>query len=203
MSLRSLLESFDSGIAASPAELASPGADVGTVAAARSEGYEAGYASGWEDAHTSDQAARERIAAEFERNIEALAFTYHEAVDLVRAEVFDFVEAVIEGFLPAILPELTREHLREALRKHGEDLLHAPVDIVVSSDCRDVVAEMMSEDFALELNLVEDPTLAPHQVFLRFAQTETAIDLAPVAETLRAQLTAMKPSKERPANARR
>ena len=202
MSLRSLLESFDSGHAKALADPTSPGADGGSVAAARSEGYEAGYASGWEDAHTSDKAARERIAAEFERNIEALAFTYHEAVDLVRAEVFDFVEAVIEGFLPTILPELTREHLREALRKHGEDLLHAPVDIVVSSDCREVVAEMMSEDFALDLNLVEDSTLAPHQVFLRIGKTETVIDLAPVAETLRAQLLALKPAKERLANAR-
>jgi flagellar assembly protein FliH len=194
MSLRSLLETFDPSPASAPAPSpvsveTAPSVDP---AALRSEGYEAGYASGWEDARTADDAARQRVAAEFERNIEALAFTYHEAVDLVRAELMDFVDAVVAAFLPAALPDLTREHLRSALNDLGEQALVKPVEIVVSSDCRHSVEAMLDEDFSLDLTLVEDPGLAPHQIFLRLAETETSIDLMPLVDTLKDQLDAVK-----------
>lgn len=191
MSLRSLLEPFDGKTAVSSgSDLSqSPGADE--IAAARSEGFDAGYASGWEDAQSSDEAARRRIAAEFERNIETLAFTYHEAVDLIRAELFTFIDAVIESFLSPLLPDLMRAHLRDALRAAGDDGLAAPVEIVVSSDSHASVAEMLSDDFALEIILVEDATLAPHQVFLRLGHREKSIDLEPMVELLQQQLSAI------------
>lgn len=191
MSLRSLLEPFDGRkVPSSGSDLSqSPKADE--IAAARSQGFEAGYASGWEDAQSSDDAARRRIAAEFERNIETLAFTYHEAVDLIRAELFTFIDAVIESFLPPLLPDLIRAHLRDALRAAGDDGLAAPVEIVASSDSHASVAEMLSDDFALEIILVEDATLAPHQVFLRIGQREKVIDLEPMVELLRQQLSAI------------
>ena len=191
MSLRSLLDPFDGRKDASyNFEHAHP-ASAADIATARSEGFEAGYASGWEDAQASDEAARLRVAAEFERNIETLAFTYHEAVDLIRAELFSFIDAVIESFLPPILPELARAHLRDALRAAGDDGLAAQVEIVVSSDSHASVAEMLRDDFALDIVLVEDATLAPEQVFLRIGQRETTIDLRPMVEMLRQQLTAI------------
>ena len=191
MSLRSLLEPFDGRKNASTGLEYAHQASAADIATARSEGFEAGYASGWEDAQASDETARLRVAAEFERNIETLAFTYHEAVDLIRAELFTFIDAIIDSFLPPLLPELTRAHLRDTLRAAGDDGLAAPVEIVVSSDSHASVAEMLRDDFALDITLVEDATLAPDQVFLRIGQRETTIDLRPMVEMLRQQLSAV------------
>lgn len=196
MSLRSLLEAFDHADAANGPKAPVQDERRKEIEAARAEGFDAGYSSGWEDAHKSDEGSRQRVAAEFERNIENLAFTYHEAVDLVRTELFGFVDAVIERFLPDVVPDLTREYVRDALRRYGEDRLMIPVEIVVSSNCRAFVEELMSEDFSIELTLTEDPTLAPHQVFLRQADRETVIDLAPLLEAARAQLGAIKATGE-------
>lgn len=191
MSLRSLLETFDGAVPRSSVSDAETSARDSSIAAEKSRAYEAGYASGWEDAHRSDDEAHLRVAAEFERNIETLAFTYHEAVDLVRAELAEFLDAIVESFLPPMLPDLTRAHLRDALRKLGEEQTVLPIEIVVSSDSLDLVEGMMSEDFSLDLSVVEDASLAPHQVFLRMGQRETAIDLAPLVDSLRSQLGAM------------
>lgn len=191
MSLRSLLETFDGKPAALSGNASAGAAPEQDFSADRSRAYEAGYASGWEDALASEEAARLRVAAEFERNVETLAFTYHEAVDLVRAELFEFLEAIIDSFLPPLLPDLTRAHLRDALRKLAEEQTTIPVEIVVSSDSLDLVQGMLGEDFSLDLTVIEDTTLAPNQVFLRMGRRETAIDLAPLVETLRSQLDAM------------
>lgn len=198
MSLRSLLETFDTDRTSPTSEYpaASPDA-TDALGTARSEGYEAGYASGWEDAQASEAAARVRVAAEFERNIESLAFTYHEAVDLVRAELFGFIDAVIESFLPPLLPCLTREYVRDSLREFGDEALGSPIEIVVSSDSHDLLAGMLSNDFAMELTLIEDATLAPNQVFLRLAAKEVSIDLKPLLDALKAQFDAIKTDKEK------
>lgn len=191
MSLRSLLETFENSPAARQTSVSDAEGKSPDLAAARSQGFDAGYASGWEDAHKADDAARQRVAAEFERNIETLAFTYQEAVDLIRGELFAFLDAVVEKFLPSTLPDLTREHLREALRRLGEEHLVVPVELVVSSDSRRLVDELMNEDFSLEIAIVEDPTLASHQVFFRLGQRETSIDMMPLIDNLRSQLAAM------------
>lgn len=191
MSMKRLLETFDGRPAASTVRLGKEGGPEADLAAVRSEGYEAGYASGWEDAHRSDNEARRRVAAELERNIESLAFTYHEAVDLVRSELFGFIDAVIETFLPSLIPEMTRELVRDTLRQLGEEALHAPVELVSSSDSRGILAELLEEDFSIDLSLVEDDTLAPCQVFVRLAGKESAIDLMPLVVTLKAQFSAL------------
>lgn len=191
MSLRSILETFDASVANAHGTTVSDVEQADAIAAARAHGFESGYASGWEDSQKTDEVAHNRVAAEFERNIETLAFTYHEAVDLIRAELFGFIDAIVETFLPPLLPDLTREHVRDSLRKLGASDLITPVELVVSPDCRSLVEDMMSVDFSLELDLVEDATLAPHQVFLRLTTSETSIDLAPLVEKLKSQIKAM------------
>lgn len=191
MSVRSLLESFEDRAAANgqgPFEEAKAGVDLSLE---RSRAFEAGYTSGWEDAQKSDENASNRVTAEFERNIESLAFTYHEAVDLLRVELFSFVDAVIQQFLPDLLPELTREHVRSELLKIGEEALITPIELVVSSDCRPLLEGLMNEDLSIEITLIEDCNLAEHQVFIRSGAVESSIDLGPLVDMLREQLLAV------------
>ena len=105
MTLANILETFDGreSVSASP----QGAAETVDVEKEKSQSFDLGYASGWEDAQKSLTEAQQRIEAEFERNIQNLVFTYSEAVDCVRGELKTFISAIIEGFLPEMVPDLT------------------------------------------------------------------------------------------------
>ena len=194
MTLENLLETFDGRQRKS-----NPKADSFTAKDAetiRAEAFEAGYASGWEDAQKSDAETRQRIEAEFERNIQNLVFTYTEAVDCVRGELKNFVSAVVEGFLPEIVPDLTREHVRNELLKLADDLVEAPIEIVTASESKPLLEELLEDNATLNIGLVEDATLAARQVYIRIAEREIEVDVAPLVDALRTQLQAMVETKE-------
>ena len=189
MTLQNLLETFDAR--KKSAENATGAPDTKESEAVRAEAYESGYASGWEDAQKADTEARQRVEAEFERNIQNLVFTYSEAVDCIRGELKTFLSAVIEGFLPEIVPDLTREHVRNELLRIADDLIEAPVEIVCSPDSKSLLNELLQGNAALDIQLVEDNSLAPRQVYIRIAEREIEVNVVPLIDALRAQLRAV------------
>ncbi len=195
MSIRSLLETFEVSEAGSANSHATP-ADP-SLENLRATAFEAGYASGWDDAKTADEQARNRVQAEFERNVEAISFTYHEAVDRVRSELKAFIDALISEFLPEILPTALREHVRSELLSIAEKKIELPIEIVMSPNCSELVSELAEGDFASNMELVEDASLAPNQVFVRIGESEKEINLAPLISELKFQLGAMTESKAR------
>ena len=189
MTRHTFLESFDRAtgsvaVKPDPVELAK-------LDAIRSEAYEAGYRSGWDDAVASDKEARQRIEAEFERNIQGLAFTYNEAVDRVRSELKGFVSALLDQFLPSLLPDVLREYVRAELISIGDEQIELPVEIVASSDCLQLLSGMIEDDIAMDVNLVEDQSLANGQVFVRMEGRETQIDFEPLIQNLSRQFAAL------------
>ena len=194
MTLESLLETFEGRTKKSGDQ---PGTiDAKDVEAIKSEAFESGYSSGWEDAQKADSDTRQRIEAEFERNIQNLVFTYTEAVDCVRGELKSFITAIVEGFLPEIVPDLTREHVRSELLKIADDLVEAPIEIMTAPESKPLLEELLEKDFQLNIGLVEDPTLAERQVYIRIAEREIEIDVAPLVTALRSQLEAIVQTKE-------
>lgn len=189
MTLENILETFDERDRASVS--APRAADQIDVEKERSQSFDLGYASGWEDAQKSLNEAQQRIEAEFERNIQNLVFTYSEAVDCVRGELKTFIAAIIEGFLPEMVPDLTREHVRNELLKIADDLVEAPVEIVTAPDSKALLEGLLEGEFGLNIGLAEDATLAPHQVYIRFAEREIEVNVAPVIGVLRSQLQAI------------
>lgn len=189
MTLQNLLETFDGQ--QRPTEKSSESLNAKDAETIRTEAFETGYSSGWEDAQKADSEARNRVEAEFERNIQNLVFTYSEAVDCIRGELKTFLSAVIEGFLPEIVPDLTREHVRSELLKIADDLIEAPVEIVCSPDSRSLLEELLHGNSALDIRLVEDGSLAARQVYIRIAEREIEVNVAPLIEALRAQLRAV------------
>ena len=189
MTQHTFLESFDraSGSVAvktDPAELAK-------LEAIKTEAFESGYRSGWDDAIASDKDARQRIEAEFERNIQGLAFTYNEAVDRVRSELKGFVSALLDQVLPSLLPELIREQVRADLVSLGDEQIELPVEIVASSDSLQLLSQMIEDDLAMDITLVEDASLANGQVFVRMVSRETLIDFEPFIQNLSRQFAAL------------
>lgn len=161
------------------------------VEAIKAQAYEAGYTSGWDDAIASDKTSRLRMEAEFERNIQNLAFTFGEAVTHVRSELRQFLETITDQFLPAIAPDILREHVRSELLRLGEELTDIPVELVASPDCNPTVAEMLKSDFAMEITLVEDADLSEGQVYLRLGAREMEINLEPLMKAVSTQLSAL------------
>lgn len=199
MTLQNLLETFEAR--SRPADTPPGSVDPKEVETIRTEAFESGYASGWEDAKQADTEARQRVEAEFERNIQNLVFTYSEAVDCIRGELKTFLSAVVEGFLPEIVPDLTREHVRSELLKIADDLIEAPVEIVCSPDSVPLLEELLHSNASLDIRLVEDGSLAARQVYIRIAEREIEVNVAPLIDALRAQLRAVaETEKERTSN---
>lgn len=194
MTLENLLETFEGR---QPKKAAHSGQisqkEAETI---RTEAFESGYSSGWEDAQKADAETRHRIEAEFERNIQNLVFTYTEAVDCVRGELKNFVSAIVEGFLPEIVPDLTREHVRNELLKLADDLVEAPIEIMTAPESKPLLEELLEKHATLNIGLVEDPTLAARQVYIRIAEREIEVDVVPLIEALRDQLRAIVETKE-------
>ncbi len=187
MTRHRFLETFSHG-ASPPAEQAE---HQNIAEAARTEGYEAGYASGWDDAVASDETSRMRMAAEFERNIQNLAFTFAEAVNHVREELRTFLGEIVDQFLPAIAPEALRSHVKAELLRLGEEKMDVPVEIVASADCNSAIAEMLKSDFSFDVKLVEDASLSAGQVFVRLGENELEVDVNPLIEAVSSQLAAI------------
>ena len=172
-------------------EIVTSGADTGAIESIKSEAFEAGYASGWEDAVASDKTARMTLEAEFERNIQNVAFTYGEAVSHIRGELRELLTALIEQFLPATAPDILLAHIKTELLRLGDELTSVPVEVVTSPDCNSAVAKMLSSDFSIDINLIEDHSLSPSQVYLRLGSREVEINLEPLIKAVSSQLEAL------------
>lgn len=159
--------------------------------ALKTEAYESGYASGWEDALSSNEAAKNRVEAEFERNIQNLSLTYVEAVTHVRSELESFVDAVVEILLPSISSDLTCLNLKSQLIDTGKKCISEPAQIIASQDCFQQIKDMLPSEYSSEFELVQDQTLGQGQVFFKIGGKENQIDLSSVIESISAQLRAV------------
>lgn len=144
----------------------------------RLESYEAGYRAGWDDAAAAELKEQSRIGAEFARNLEDLGFTFHEA----RAHVMQALEPLLTGMVHRVLPKLVSETMGQTI---VEELLplatqaaDTPVEVVVSPASRPVLEALLATSTVVPFTLVEEPTLAVGQVFLRSGKTERHIDFA-------------------------
>ncbi len=195
MTLQKLLETFDP-FDVRPSSSKPSVIDPDELEALRKQSFEAGYASGWDDAKAADAEARKRVDAELERNIQGLAFTYSEAVDRVRSELETFVSSLITSFIPDLTPELLREHVRTELIRLADEFVEVPLEIVAAPDCAELLGDMLRSDFSMEVELVTDPHLAPQQVFVRSRTREIEVDLAPLLGALREQFKAIQQNEE-------
>ncbi|MEL7203896.1 MAG: hypothetical protein AAGL19_06995 [Pseudomonadota bacterium] len=187
MTHHTFLESFDH----SATEAIKGAADTDALEAEKAKAFEAGYASGWDDAIASDKTSRLHLEAEFERNIQNLAFTFAEAVTHVRSELEELLNAIIDHFLPRTAPEALKAHIRSELLQMGDDLTEVKVEIVASPDCNATVADMLKSDFSLDIQPIEDASLAAGQVFLRLGKREVEVNLEPLIRAVSGQLAAM------------
>ena len=148
--------------------------------------YESGYNAGWDDAgRQAEDEARER-RAEVERQLQQLAFTYHE----VRGHILRALEPLFAALLGTVVPSAARASVvpmaAEQLLSLAGMVTEAPVLLRVSPGTRKDYLAALDGLVLPPLTVVECETVAPLQAMIAFDAQETQIDLDAVAEALRA-----------------
>lgn len=163
--------------------------DLSALEEARLESYEKGYSAGWEDAAAAQKDETTQLAAELSRNLQALAFTYHEA----RVHVLRALEPLLMGMVDQILPETARGTLGptvlKALAPLAEEMAEAPIKVLFNPMARPALEAMLVGLKSPPLELVEEPTLGEAQVYLRLGDSEVRVDLDGAIAEIKTALT--------------
>lgn len=151
--------------------------DLSAMEEARLAAYEQGYTAGWDDASAAQAEDQTRLGAEIARNLQTLAFTYHEA----RTHVLRAIEPLLAQMTERVLPDMARAALApiivETLRPMAADLADAPVILLINPAARPAVEALIERSGALPVTIEDEPTLGEGQAQLRFGPSETRIDL--------------------------
>ncbi len=148
------------------------------VAKIRLHEYEAGYKAGWDDAARAEADEQNRIGAEFARNLQDMGFTFHEA----RTHIMNALEPLLLGMVEKVLPELVSQTIGhsivEELLPLASEAADTPIEVVIRPSCRDTLEPLLAGITAIPLNLVDEPSLAEGQIFLRAGNLENHLCFA-------------------------
>lgn len=151
--------------------------DQGQIEEAKLAAYESGYSAGWEDAVSAQSEDQGRMKSDLARNLQALSFTYHE----VRGHILSALDPLIRDLVGRLLPALARETLgrivAETLAPLAAQQAEVPLVLVINPAARPSVEAALGDAFGLPLTIEDEPSLGEGQAYLRFASTETRIDL--------------------------
>ncbi|MXQ08160.1 hypothetical protein GQ651_09930 [Alphaproteobacteria bacterium GH1-50] len=193
MTLRDLFEDFETaerGLPSAPARSPEP-ASAPTDEDVRSEGFEAGYASGWEDGERSMAERHGRVSAEFERTIRDLGFTYHEALEQLQVQYVRLIEGFLEALFPAAVPELILETVRHEMSERSAGLADGSMNIVAAPGMVGLLERLVAEHFPDQITVTEESSLAENQAFIRLGETELMVDFETLVTRMREQLAAL------------
>ncbi|MGR3461364.1 MAG: flagellar biosynthesis protein [Roseovarius sp.] len=185
MSIAHLLENFDG---------AQPGGQV-TISDVSFEeerlaAFETGYQAGWDDSVKAQTEDVRRITADLAQNLQDLSFTYAEAHGAVMQALRPLLTQMTTTVLPRLAQESLGPRLTEMLHDLARDQGRLDIGIAISPDDAPRITHLLESDPAIEATLVEDDTLGPGQVSLRFGEAEHEIDLTEVLAGIDAAIRA-------------
>lgn len=167
------------------ADMTAPKApSVEEIEQSRMFAYEQGYKAGWDDAVRAEAEEQSRIGAEFARNLQDLGFTFHEA----RSHVMKALEPLLSEMVSKVLPELVSETLGQTILEQllpmAEDASDMPIEVLVSPQSRPAIQQLIDETLTIPMEIIEEPSLAEGQVFLRMGEHEKKIDMDAAVEKI-------------------
>ena len=200
------LEDFDAvPPAAEPVAAIEPvdtSAHEAAIEAARVQGYESGYKSGWDDASRAAEEERKAIGEELARNLREASFTYFEARDDLLVNLRGFVSDLLETLFPSLLSESVAAAVTDAITGFAEDASEGELALAVSPDDAEIVRTLLPLPGVGEVSLVAEPALVPGQARLRVASREFSIDADRILSMLRDSLIANPANNESVAHGR-
>ncbi|MFV0512288.1 MAG: ABC transporter ATP-binding protein [Jhaorihella sp.] len=152
--------------------------------------FEQGYGAGWEDAMRVAAEDASRVSEELARGLEDISFSYHEAL----AQMLTVLEPLFASLMDAVLPEAVAKsfghHVVAQLRQMAEEQASGPVVLVLPAGAGAAIRPMLERDFAMPVELREDPALAPGRAFVRLGEAEREIDCQRLIASLAAAVEA-------------
>ncbi len=156
---------------------------------ARLAAFEKGYSAGWDDAIAAQDAETTRLRSDLGQNLQSLSFTYHEA----RQNVLDALRPLLVEMAAKVLPALARDTLAQTVAEQlmplADEITVRPVTVVASPVSLPQIRELLASERSLPLVFQAEPSLGDCQVYLRFAKTETRVDLDRVVEAIGEAIT--------------
>lgn len=157
---------------------------------ARLASYDQGYSAGWEDAVAAQNDEVARLRSDLGRNLQDLAFTYHEA----HSHVLRTLEPLLHDMVVKVLPAIARESLGQVVLEHlrplAKEMSAAPVSIVANPANRALLEDILIADAPFPFAVLEEHSLGEGQVYLRMGDVEQRIDLDGVIAAISAAVAA-------------
>jgi len=179
MSISHLLEDFGSLAQGTPVSLT----DV-SLEEQKLEAFEKGYQAGWDDSTKSGSDDSRRISADLEQNLQDLSFTYQEAHVASLNALKPLLDQMVSSVLPAMVQKTLGSQISELLhdlaKKHGSQ----PIEIVVAPANSATIGDFLNQSTQQDIKLVEEPSLADGQVYIRFGSQEREINLNEVLTSI-------------------
>lgn len=168
---------------------AEQGLSAAEAEAIRVEAYEKGYKSGWDDAVGTAEKEQRAIGEELSRNLRDLGFTYFEAREEILGGLRAFLEELLESLFPALMAETVLAATAEHLSDIAEPLMAGEFTLFVSPDDAGPIRALLPIPGHADLEIREEPALAPGQAQLKTASREVTIDAERIVARLREALT--------------
>ncbi|WP_457649674.1 flagellar biosynthesis protein [Profundibacter sp.] len=146
----------------------------------RLEAYEQGYKAGWDDAAAAQAEEQSRISADFARNLQELSFTYHEARNHILNSLKPLFTEMVSKVLPTLAQEALPQTIVDEVLSVASTQTEAEIEIVVSPANRPALEHLLEGQTTLDINIIEEPTMAEGLAYLRFSDSEKQIDLTSV-----------------------
>ena len=169
------LESFE----AEPAPPPPPQIEIdpGAFEEERLAAFEKGYTAGWDDAIAAQEAEGTKLRSDLGQNLQDLSFTYHEARQEILMALRPLLVDIAAKLLPAMARQTLAQMVAEQLQPLAESATSVPITILASPLSLPLIEEVLGKSSGLPLVFTGDTTLGEGQVYLKFAETETRIDL--------------------------
>lgn len=173
-------------------DLNHPGAGSGPSApvdeAARLQAFETGYKSGWDDANAETAASEQRIAADLERRLADLTFTYEEARAEVMQGLSGLLGAILSGFLPALAADAVIPRVTEALQPLLGAVAPGGIELVASPATASKLDRLVERHFDTDLHVRPEPAYPDGRVTLSTQKQTTEIDITDLVGTMSAAI---------------
>ena len=139
--------------------------------------FEKGYTAGWDDAVAAQEAEGTRLRSELAQSLQELSFTYHEARQQILAALRPLLVEIAAKMLPAMARHSLAPMVAEQLAPLSEAVTSVPISVVANPAALPLIEDILASRSSLPLVFVGEPSLGEGQVYLKFAETETRIDL--------------------------
>lgn len=154
----------------------------------RLSGYESGYQSGWEDATAEQEKSGQLIAANLERNLGDISFSYAEARSEVVGGLKGLFDSILNSFLPAIAAEAVIPLVAAELDKIVDGLGETRCELVASPGTVSQLDWLVGRFLETDIHILPEPAFADGRVCLRFGTEQRDVDLSNMVQTMAAAI---------------